>query len=65
MQIDERPIMDERPKLFNRYRRLNNLYRVIDDKAQEVTFKMRPEQLKLYDLEKQNKRLVILKARQL
>ena len=54
-----------KPKIYNRRRRLNNLYKVIDKDARSVVFRMNKAQEKLYDIEKENKRIIVLKARQL
>jgi len=54
-----------KPKIYNSRRILNNLYKVIDKDARSVVFRMNKAQEKLYDIEKENKRIIVLKARQL
>jgi len=44
-----------KPKIYNRRRRLNNLYKVIDKDARSVVFRMNKAQEKLYDIEKKTK----------
>ncbi|MGR5465563.1 terminase, partial [Photobacterium damselae] len=47
----------------NRWWRLNNLYRIENEKAELVTFRMRPAQILLFEL--MGCKNIILKARQL
>lgn len=54
-----------KPKIYNRYRRLNNLYKIIDKDGKSVVFSLNKSQELVYDLEKKYKRFIILKARQL
>lgn len=49
----------------NRYRRLNNLYKIINKEGKSVVFRMNDNQKQIYRLEKEHKRVIILKARQL
>lgn len=57
--------MTKLPKIYNRYRRLNNMYKITDKNAKSVVFKMNKAQLEFYNVEKQYHRIIVLKARQL
>ena len=48
----------------NRRRRLNNMYKIIDKEQRSVVFKMNKAQELIYDMEKQHRMFIILKARQ-
>jgi len=52
-------------KLFNKERRLNHLYKIVDKEWQTITFKLNKTQKELFDIQKENNRMIILKARQL
>lgn len=51
--------------LLSREWRLNHLYKIVDKEWRTRTFKMNKNQKELFDYQKENKRIIILKARQL
>lgn len=51
--------------MYNRFRRLNNLYKITDKHAKSVVFRMNEAQKKFYRIEKEHERIIVLKARQL
>lgn len=57
--------MKSTSNIYNRYWRLNNMYRIVDKDGREVTFRMNEWQKMLYEEEKKSKKIIILKARQI
>jgi len=56
---------NKKPKILNRFWRLTHLYRIINKEWLPQTFVLNESQKLIYRLEKQYKRIIILKARQL
>lgn len=57
--------MKNKGKLYSKEFRINSLYKIVSKEGEMITFKMNKTQRKLFDVQKDNPRIIILKARQL